>query len=205
MKEKWNSVLPWLFMALFALTRWPGVLPLNFSAAYGLVFCAGVYNRRIPWWMMLGTMLVTDVSLNIFYYDREIFSDYQAVNYLAFGAIYFIGRMLKAKTHFAGLLGGGLFGAVLFYIITNSASWWYNPEYAKTLSGWLQALSIGTSGWPETWKFFQNTLLSGGLFTALFVGAMKATSPEEDEAHEPVEEPAPEGAVEPKSTEEKKA
>src|SRR6266496_1062913 len=35
--------MPVLLMVVFALTRWPGVLPPNFSAAYVLAFCAGVY------------------------------------------------------------------------------------------------------------------------------------------------------------------
>ena len=68
-------------------------------------------------------------------------------------------------------------GAILFYLITNTASWLFNPfnnpEYTKTLAGWLTALTKGTAGWPQTWEFFRNTLLSGGLFTGLFVGAMK--------------------------------
>jgi hypothetical protein len=34
-------------------------------------------------------------------------------------------------------------------------------------------ITVGTEGWPQTWQFFRNTLLSGGLFTALFVGSMK--------------------------------
>ena len=43
----------------------------------------------------------------------------------------------------------------------------------KTFLGWIQALTVGTPGWPHTWEFFRNTLLSGGLFTGLFAGAMK--------------------------------
>jgi hypothetical protein len=55
----------------------------------------------------------------------------------------------------------------------------------KNLSGWLIALVKGTNGWPQTWEFFRNTLLSGGLFTALFVGAMKLST-----AESPVEKKA---------------
>ncbi len=77
-------------------------------------------------------------------------------------------------------------GAILFYLITNTASWFFNPfhnpEYAKTLSGWLLALTKGINGWPPTFEFFRNTLLSGGLFTALFVGAAKLTAPAESPA-----------------------
>jgi hypothetical protein len=82
------------------------------------------------------------------------------------------------------LLGGGLIGALLFYIVTNTAAW-INLSYTKTLAGWIQAITIGLPGYPPTWQFFRNTLLSGGLFTGLFVGAMKLTeAPEAPEAAE---------------------
>jgi hypothetical protein len=57
--------------------------------------------------------------------------------------------------------------------------------YAKTLAGWIQALTTGRPGYPPTWEFFRGTLLSGGIFTGLFVGATKL-SEALDEA--PVEE-----------------
>ncbi len=94
----------------------------------------------------------------------------------------FLGRRFKPKSSFAKLLGGGLLGAVLFYFVTNTASWISNPAYAKTLAGWIQTLTTGVPGFPPTWEFFRNTLLSGGLFTALFVGAMKLTTPAESPA-----------------------
>jgi hypothetical protein len=96
---------------------------------------------------------------------------------------------------------GGLLGAVLFYLTTNTASWLYNPDYSKTLAGWIQALTGGIPGYPPTWTFFRNTLMSGGLFTGLFAGALKLTegseSAEEKEAKEAqAEEPEAEPAAE---------
>lgn len=183
-------------MLVFALTRLPGVLPLNFSAAYALAFCAGVYlPRDMAWWLPLSVMLVTDVGLNLFYYDAAPFSLYGLVNYLAYAAIIALGRQCRGRTSWRWLLSGGLAGAVLFYLITNTAAWLQNPEYAKTLAGWVQALTTGIPGYPPTWTFFRNTLLSGGLFTGLFVGAMKLSErseSEEDPAEEPAEEPEPE-------------
>src|SRR5207253_2859536 len=82
----------------------------------------------------------------------------------------------------------------LFYLITNSISWlvnpFGNPEYTRTLGGWLRALTLGTAGWPETWHFFRNTMLSSGLFTFLFAGSLKLTAPAEDRQ----KEEEPEGA-----------
>jgi hypothetical protein len=106
-----------------------------------------------------------------------------------------LGRRFKPGSSFLGLLGGGLLGALLFYLITNTASWlfnpFHNPEYTKDLLGWLTAMTKGTGGYPQTWEFFRNTLLSGGLFTGLFVGAMKASaeSPQDKVAGARNEEP----------------
>jgi hypothetical protein len=81
--------------------------------------------------------------------------------------------------------------------VTNTAAWLYLP-YAKSMAGWIQAITIGLPGYPQTWEFFRNTLLSGGLFTGLFVGAMKLTesaeSAREKEQEESTEEPDAEQA-----------
>ncbi|MHC1765660.1 MAG: DUF6580 family putative transport protein [Verrucomicrobiia bacterium] len=200
MKERRKLWMPVLLMVAFALTRWPGVMPPNFSAAYALVFCAGVYfPKRLAWWLPLTTLLVTDVAMNIFYYDAAPLDDRMLVNYLAYAGILLLGQQFKPKTSWLWLLGGGLVGALVFYFLTNTASWLMDPAYPKTLFGWIQALTVGTPGWPHTWEFFRNTLLSGGLFTGLFAGAMKlgeAPEPEEEEEAQPAEEeePAPEEA-----------
>ena len=182
-----------MFVALFAVSRIPGVLPLNFSAAYAFAFCAGVYfPKKNSWWLPLLVLLATDIGLNLYYSARgvEVWDAANlanlAFNYAAYAVLIFLGRRFKPQSSFTALLGGGLLGAILFYLITNTASWFFNPfhnpEYAKTFSGWLLALTKGVSGFPSTWEFFRNTLSSGGLFTALFVAAAKLTAPAESPA-----------------------
>ena len=171
-------ILPVALMIVFALSRLPGVLPQNFSAAYALAFCGGVYfPRRMAWWLPLGALLGTDLVLNVFYYHAAVFDWYMGVKMLAFAGLVLLGRFFQPRMPFLKLVAGGLLGAVLFYFVTNTASWLNNPAYAKTLAGWIQALTTGVPGiQPTTWEFFRNTLLSGGLFTALFAGAMKLTA-----------------------------
>ena len=196
-------------MLSFALTRWPGLMPPSFSAAYALAFCAGVFfPRRLAWWLPLVTLLITDLGLNLYYYFRFKINPLevsQCFNYVAYAAIIWIGRRFRPQSAFSRLLGGGLLGAILFYLITNTAAWFFNPfhnpEYTKTLSGLIIALTRGTAGYPETWEFFRNTLLSGGLFTGLFVGAMRLSAGAESAREkEPREETEDEGA-EPKEAE----
>jgi hypothetical protein len=190
--DSWLAgALPYVFMLVAALSRWPGLFPPNFSAFYGLAFCAGAFfPRQIKWWLPLDTMLITDILLNAFYYHQPVLSIYMLVKTLAFVVIVGLGCFFSVRMSWIKLLGGGLLGAILFYFITNTASWLYNPEYAKTLNGWIQALTSGTPNYPPTWTFFRNTLLSGGLFTGLFAGAMKLTEATEAKENETEDEPA---------------
>jgi hypothetical protein len=169
-----------LLLALLALCRWPGLLPPNFSPVYALAFCAGVYlPGRLAWWVPMSVLFVSDVLLNLHYGVSPV-SGYMALNYVAYALLVALGRRFSARSSWLHLLGGGLLGAILFYLITNTAAW-FNPApgpfaqvpYPKTVLGWLQALTVGASPWPPTWTFFRNTFLSGGLFTGLFVGAQR--------------------------------
>ena len=191
---KWSKSLPYVFMLVAALSRWPGLFPPNFSAFYGLAFCAGAFfPRNVKWWLPLGTLVVTDIALDVYYHS---FSVMQLVNYAAFALIILFGTRFNHRSRFLGLLAGGIVGAFLFYLVTNTASWLSNPEYTKDLAGWIKALTTGTSGYPTTLQFFLNTLMSGGLFTGLFAGALKLNAAAESaKEKEPKEEPAeaPEG------------
>lgn len=197
---KKNYALPLVLMVVFALSRWPGVMPANFSPAYAIVFCAGLY---FPGWMAwvipLGTMLVSDLLISKFGYHVEFsFSEFftnMAPNYLSYGLLILLGRGLgRGNRSWLTLVCGGIVGAFFFYIVTNIASWLTDPGYQKTLQGLIQALTTGLPGFPHTWEFFRNTLMSGGLFSGLFVGAVKLLEPSEsaEEKREPTPEVEPE-------------
>jgi len=199
-----GKLAPLILMLVFALSRIPGMLPQNFSAAYALVFCAGVYfSGTVVWWLPLCTLAVTDLGLDLYYrfyvgFHPEL--KYHLFNYAAYAVLIWLGRRFKPSSAFTSLLGGGILGAFLFYVITNTAAWlfnpFHNPEYTKDLAGWIIALTKGTAGWPETWKFFINTLLSGGIFTGLFVGAVKLLSATQESALDKEPQTAPTAAEE---------
>jgi hypothetical protein len=185
---KKNIAWPVLFLLVLALSRWPGLLPANFSAVYAMVFCAGLYVPGVAGWIIpLAVLAVTDLILSVVFYPQYFtwknFLLDQSPNYIAYAGLIALGRSVGSKRPWWLLLGGGIVGAVLFYLITNTASWIILP-YAKTLAGWIQALTAGLPGHAQTWEFFRNTLSSGGLFTGLFVGAMKLTEAEEPEPAE---------------------
>lgn len=193
MKVKWSFWLPIGMMIAFAITCWPSILPeplKNFSAAYAIAFCAGVYfPGRMRWILPLTTLLLLDFGLNVFYYNVSPVSPFTFAKIAAYAAIIWLGTKFSAGNSWWRLLSGGLLGAVIFYLVTNTASWLFDPGYPKTLSGLLQALTTGLPGYPPTWLFLKNTLISGGLFTGLFAGVMKwSDAAEEAEEKEPAEE-----------------
>jgi hypothetical protein len=212
---KGKIILPVIFIAVLALSRIPGLMPWNFSVVYAFAFCAGVFfQNRLAWWLPLAAILATDIGLNFFYQhkypDDDVWSAANlanlAFNYVAYAVLIWLGRRFKPQSSLFNLVGGGILGAILFYFITNTASWlfnpFHNPEYTKTLTGWIIALTKGTGGYPSTWEFFRNTLLSGGLFTALFgaVGKLTAESPADKTAGAQAPESA-DGATQPEPEE----
>lgn len=196
-RQLWLAIV---LMLAFAATRWPGLMPENFSAAYALAFCAGAFfPRKLAWWLPLATLAASDLAINLHYLlarGVNAFQPFQLVNYVAFTLIIWLGRRAGPQASFLRLLAGGILGAVLFYLLTNTAAWLFNPfnnpEYTMTLAGWLIALTKGTAGHPPTWEFFRNTLMSGGLFTALFAGAMKWSERAESAAEKDADQKAPE-------------
>jgi hypothetical protein len=209
MNGKRNVWLAAALLIVFAITRWPGLMPPNFSAVYALVFCAGVFFRtRIGWWLPLVVLGVTDIALNFYYTAKgfDAFQWYQLMNYPVYAALIWFGRRFNPKRSIAVLVSGSLLGAILFYVLTNTAAWLFNPfgnpEYTKTLAGWFIALTKGTGNWPQTWEFFRNTLFSSGLFTAFFAGAFKYSQHLESAAEKKAAEvSADEDAAEPEAEE----
>jgi len=185
-------------MIVFAISRLPGLMPENFSAAYAITFCAGVFfPGAMAWWLPLGALFTTDIFLNIFYYNAPVISPFMVVIYVSYALIVLIGKKIGRSASFLFLLTGGLLGAVLFYVITNTLSWITDPAYSKSLIGWIQSITVGHPEFPPTWVFFKNTIISTGLFTGLFVGSMKiAESVSEDKAKENEEEPEGETSTE---------
>jgi hypothetical protein len=170
-KEKLHKLLPVLFIVVLALSRIPGIFPQNFSVVYAFVFCAGVYfSKRLSWWLPLVVLLVTDIGLNFYWQHQDSRNDVWSAanlanlsfNYIAYIVIVLLGRCFKPKSSFVSLLSGGILGAILFYLITNTASWFFNPyqnpEYTKNLAGWILALTKGIGGWPSQYVVQRRTV-----------------------------------------------
>jgi len=182
----------------------------NFPPMMAIAFCAAVYfrDRRLRWLPFVGLCL-TDLYINWFY-AREYGYQMEIGAYVARAACFFLalglGAWVSKRKSWLWLLNGSLVGALLFYIITNTQSWFGDAFYAKTLAGWWQALTVGHPEYPPTILFFRNTLFGDLMFTGLFSGVMEWLAKRSEEPSlldEDEEETAGDGEKEPVEVEAK--
>jgi len=87
-----------------------------------------------------------------------------------------LGLHLRQCRRAGAFLLASVAGSCGFYLITNTASWLTSPGYARTAAGWIQALTVGLPGYPPTWLFFRNALVSDACFTVSFLACLKLAS-----------------------------
>jgi len=145
---------------------------INFSPLMALTVCGPVYLRDKRLWLIpFGALLISDIVIN-HHYKTEYGMDWQLsgllLRYACYGAGIGLGWLVSRRKSWSTLVGGAFAASLIFYLVTNTASWAADPEYAQTLAGWWQALTIGHPEYPPTLFFFRNSLVSDLSFTALF-------------------------------------
>lgn len=145
----------------------------NFAPVAAVALCGAVYlPQRAAIALPLAMLILSDVALNVFHYHQPLLTVEMAPRYLALVLIAGLGFALRGKAGIGLLLAASTVGSLVFFVITNTGSWLYEPGYAKNFAGWIQALTTGLPGYPSTLSFYRNTLLSDVVFTLLFVGCM---------------------------------
>ena len=166
----------------------------NFPPLMAVAFCGAVYFRDRRWWLLpFAGLCLTDLFINWFY-AREYGYHMELGGYLARAACFAtavgLGAWVSRRKSWLWLLNGTLVGALLFYLVTNTQSWFGDAFYAKTLAGWWQAMTVGHPEFPPTLLFFRNTLFGDLMFTGLFAGVMEWLAKRADEPSLHDEEPA---------------
>jgi hypothetical protein len=159
-----------LYRVCYALAGSPAAWS-NFSPLAAVLLCSAAYlPRKYILLAGLGPLVLADLFLNA-HYHVPLFDTGTLARYFTFGLILLLGYFVRKQQQYKllFLFGATLAGSVLFFLITNTATWISIPDYAKTFPGWWQALTVGVPGFPPTLLFFRNSLFSDLFFTALFV------------------------------------
>jgi hypothetical protein len=163
----------------------------NFSPLAAMALCSGAFFPR-KWALLVpvAAQILSDIGLHLL--GKSISWSFSIVLVIAYVVIAAVGLLAKKNFTPSKLLGASLVGTLLFYVITNTMSFWQDPGYVKSLSGWIQALTTGIPGYPPTYLFLFKSIGGDLFFTgliALFVTRAQAAPAAETE-DSPAAEPA---------------
>jgi hypothetical protein len=148
----------------------------NFAPLAAIALCSAAYfPARYKFTVPFAALLVSDVVLDL-YYGYSLASPFVISHYIGFAIVACLGLLLSGRASFKTLLPASIGASVIFYLVTNSVSWIYDPGYAKTFAGFIQAQTVGLAvygGTTPSWMFLRNSLVGDLFFTALFVACMK--------------------------------
>jgi len=166
-----------IFFRLIRVDLAPGTLP-NFSPLMAAALCGAVF---IPGWLGLlvpiVALLVSDALLNV-HYEVPVVSTQLLWTLPGYLIAVGLGWMIRERRGgISTILGGTLVASALFYLITNTGSWLGLVAYPQNFAGWIQSLTSGLPGYPPTWVFFRNSLVSDLLFAAFFVAVERVLVP----------------------------
>jgi hypothetical protein len=160
-----------LLLAGFRVLR-AGLLPElpNFSPVAAVAFCGGLFLPGVLAWIVpISVLFVSDLALAMLL-GYPAFSSAQFVSWTCILAVVGMGRLLSKASFstprfFSALIGSGLF----FYLVTNTAAWIGNPSYPRGLAGLWMSLTTGLPGFPPSWMFYRNALVSDLVFGSLLL------------------------------------
>lgn len=148
----------------------------NLSPIMALAFCGAVYfERRILWLVPFVALAASDLWIDRYYasqygYTWELGG--ALLRIACFAAALGVGALVARRRTVLNVVSGVLGCSVLFYLVSNSASWLGDAYYTKTAAGWWQAMTVGHPEFPPTLWFFRNTLVGDLLFTGVFALVM---------------------------------
>ena len=143
----------------------------NFAPMAAIALCGAAYfPAKFKFTVPLGALFVSDLVLN-YIYGAPLLQAQMLGHYVALLLVGLIGFAMQDRASLKTLLPASILGSTIFYLVVNTFSWLSELGYAKNLSGFIQAQTVGLPAYSSTptWMFFRNTILSDLFFTLLFV------------------------------------
>jgi hypothetical protein len=159
-------------VALFRVLRATMLPELpNFSPVMAMALCGGLFLPGLLAWLLpIAIIALSDLALNLSLGYPPLSAGQLAAWACLLIAVAF-GRWLagREKLKASTLAGVIIVNALIFYVATNAVAWILEPSYARSVAGLVQALTTGLPGYPPTWQFFRNALVSDFLFVGLIL------------------------------------
>ncbi len=140
----------------------PNVTPIGAMAVFGGACFA---SRKMAYALPLSAMLVSDLVLGYTRYGLMTLLAVQPVVYASLAAATTIGQCVNDRRNIWHVGTATLAGSILFFLVTNFATWAAGHLYPLTLSGLADCYRAAI-------PFFRNSLVGDAVFAAILFGGL---------------------------------
>jgi hypothetical protein len=134
----------------------PNLTPITAIAFVSAIYLGGRFAFILP----IGAMMLSDLFIGM--YDVRIMASVY-ISFLIIATMSLIAKKLKQKVHAYYLVIGA---SLSFFLITNTAVWFFSPWYEKSMSGLFYAYELGL-------PFYRNMLIGDIMYTTALIGVFE--------------------------------
>lgn len=149
--------------ALFRfIPHWPNFTPIAAMALFGGAYLG---RKHLAFIIPFAAMFLSDLVLGLH-------KDMWAV-YVAFGITVFLGTLIRNNVRIFSVVTASIASSVIFFLLTNFASWLSSPFYPQTASGLMQCYIAGLAFFNNGSygiSFFLNEIAGALFYNGLFFG-----------------------------------
>lgn len=157
-----------LLAGVFLVVKTQNPLLENFAPVMALAFTGAVLlPKRFRLWAPLAVVMTADLTLTGL--GLRDWTPFILLKWSLFAGASLLAFRFLTRPSVLNIAGGCLLCSVGFYLAMNTASWIGDPAYAKTFAAWIQANTTGVPGYPPSWLFLRNAIVSDQLFSLLLV------------------------------------
>ncbi|MCK9400180.1 MAG: hypothetical protein M0Q51_09340 [Bacteroidales bacterium] len=144
------------------IPHWPNFTPIAAMALFGGAY---IGRKHLAFLIPFAAMFLSDLVLGLH-------KDMWAV-YLAFGLTVLIGTWIRSNIRFATVVAASVGSSVIFFLLTNFASWLASPFYPQTFGGLMQSYIAGLAfinNGSLGISFFLNEIAGALFYNGIFFG-----------------------------------
>lgn len=158
--------------------------PMAAAMVAGAIYLPGKMAFAVPF----GALFVSTLLVN---WAKGV----PLTNWFVLGAVagfaiqFALGWLARGTRRIPLVLGIMVAGSLVFYLLSNTMSFFFEPAYPRNFGGWIQCLTLGLPlpGAPPTFVFLVRSLFSDLLFISLFILACHPSASPQQLSRHPVQ------------------
>jgi len=154
--------------AMRLIPHWPNFTPVAAIALFGGAYLSKKYLAFI---VPLAAMFISDLLLG--------FHNTMPAVYISFIITVVLGMYMLRKPKVWNIAGASIISTVMFFLVTNFASWLGSPFYPQNFTGLMESYAAGLvflNNGAYGISFFMNSLLGDLFYNGIFFGVFYLAS-----------------------------